>query len=132
MKVYILLTLLLLGLGATLNRCLPFVGSEARIERIRDERDDWARRAGQAADNATAQRTAFDESERLRGAETAEARTALAEAAGQCEARVASARKSAAAIAAIVTKEPRRDPQGCPVRQLVDPGQLRDALAPAR
>lgn len=76
------------------------------------------------------QKAAYDRSEALRAAEAAQAATALSEASKTCSARVARARASGAAISAIITPEPRRDPNACPDRTLVDPGILRDALAP--
>lgn len=109
---------------------VALIGVRGDLAKARDDlsdmttsRDDW-RRYG------LAEKAAYDRSEALRAAEAAQAATALSEASKTCSARVARARASGAAISAIITPEPRRDPNACPDRALVDPRILRDALAP--
>lgn len=95
--------------------------AEANAKAWEKSSDAWSR-------NAQGWEAGFHKAEGLRASETTQARTAVDEGEKLCDARVAEARRSSAAIRAIVTKEPRRDPQGCPIRELVDPGSLRDAL----
>lgn len=110
---------------------LPVIGPGARIERLADDRDGWRDKAREWIGYGRAEQKAFRESERLRGVEYSQGVTALNEAQTACDARVARARASAAAIKAIVTKEVPHDPQGCAVRSLVDPRELREAVTPA-
>lgn len=110
---------------------LPVVGPGARIERLSTDRDEWRDKAREWIAYGRAEKRAFDESERLRRVEYGQGVRALNDAAALCDTRVARARASAAAIKTIVTKEVPRDPQGCPVRVLVDPSELREAIAPA-
>jgi len=51
-------------------------------------------------------------------------------AADQCQARVDAARLSARRIETIIERPVHVDPQGCAVRSLVAPDELRDALQP--
>lgn len=53
------------------------------------------------------------------------------EAARQCQARVDDARRSAQRIQTIVERPYEVDPSGCPVRDLLPGGELRDALTPS-
>lgn len=110
---------------------LPVIGPGARIERLSADRDDWRDKAGEWIAYGRAEQEAFRESERLRGVEYSRGVSALNEAQKACDVRVARARASAAAIKAIVTKEVPHDAQGCAVRALVDPRELREAVAPA-
>lgn len=88
----------------------------------------WKATADENAKAARAWEASFRQSESLRDKETAEAVAAYNHLSAQCDARVAAARKQALAIHALIEKDPPRDPHGCPVRQLVDPDGLRDAL----
>lgn len=72
----------------------------------------------------------FAKAESLRRGEHGQAVAAVTADQRACDARVAQARRSTLAIQSLVSKEVPRDPQGCPVRQLVDPRELRDALHP--
>lgn len=121
------LALKILGplLGAAL---LMGVGAYGAARVLEPRVDHWRAAAAANAKNAAAWEVSFRKSEQLRDAETAQAVAAYNQLSGQCEARVAAARKSALAIHALIEKDPPRDPQGCPVRQLVDPAGLRDAL----
>ena len=116
--------------GIAADRFTPIIGANARIQHFKADRDAWREKAQGWIAYGRAEKKAFDESERLRGVENGRAVEALNEAGQACSARVARARASAAAIRTIVTKEPRRDPQGCPLRELVPVGELRDALTP--
>lgn len=100
------------------------------LERVSADRDDWRTATGKWQSAAGMWRGAFGLSEGRRKTETRQARDAVGQAAAACDTRVAEARRSSRAITALITKEPAHDPQGCPVRQLLDPGQLRDALKP--
>lgn len=117
--------------GIAADRFTPIIGANARIAHFKHERDGWYRNAKAWEAYGRAEQAAFRESERLRGVEQRRAVTALDEASKACSARVARARASAAAIRTIVTKEVPHDAQGCPVRELVDAGELRNALRPA-
>lgn len=120
-----------LAAGGLLDRCAPIVGAHSQIERVKADREKWKAASVSWERAADGWKASFGRAEDLRDQEAKRAGDALAEAAGTCELRVAKARQSAAAIAALVTKEPKRDPSGCPLRALVDPRELRDALAPA-
>lgn len=93
----------------------------AERDKARGEAKDWARAYG-------SEKQAFTDAEGLRRQEGSTARAAAQADAAQCSSRVAEARRSALAIHDIVSTEVPHDPQGCPVRVLVDPGRLRDAL----
>lgn len=52
--------------------------------------------------------------------------------AAACEARLAEARRSSVALRNLLNQEVPRDPQGCPVRAMLDPDGVREAIgAPA-
>ena len=67
-------------------------------------------------------------SEALRASEYAKATSALSEAEKACSARVHAAIKSGAKIHALVTRPTVLGKDNCPVRQLLNAGELRDAL----
>lgn len=78
-----------------------------------------------ARDLAIAERDAIAEQAR------ANAQTAVGDAnetAAACEARLAEARRSSAAIRDLLNQEVPRDPQGCPVRAMLDPDGVREAI----
>ncbi|RZJ42341.1 MAG: hypothetical protein EON87_14830 [Brevundimonas sp.] len=70
-------------------------------------------------------------SESRRGEERQTSQAAATSLIEQCAARVFEARQSARVIERIVTKEPTYDTTRCPVRELVDPRSVREALQPA-
>lgn len=115
--------------GGLTDRLAPIIGANARIAHFKAE----AVAARSATRDANARADAWtaraQTSDGLRSQEHAQAVQAATEAQASCDARVASARRAAAAIQKLVTKEVPRDPQGCPVRQLVDPRELFDAVA---
>ncbi len=122
--------LILMAAGAAAWDRMPFIGPHAVQVRITKERDA-ARQAASDWERYTHAWTAsFHESERLRGQETKEARDAVNDDAKLCDARVAEARRSTEALHTLLHKEPAHDPSGCPIRELVDPDRLRDALQP--
>lgn len=125
------LAAILLISGVTLDRCAPVIGAHAQVQRVAKDRDSWKQASGEWKRAAGGWEASFRAAEQLRSTENTRARAAVADVSATCEIRVAKARQSAASIAALVTKEPKRDPQGCPIRSLVDAGQLRDALAPS-
>lgn len=116
--------------GIATDRMTPVIGANARIQHFKAESAAWRKKADDWVAYGKAEKAAFAESERLRRTENSRAVEALNEAGQVCSVRVARARASAVAIHAIVTKEPRRDPQGCPLRELVPARELRDALTP--
>lgn len=111
---------------------VPGIGPRARVEHQRELVMKWRGAYEEWRSYGKAERAAFLESERLRKAEAEVARGALQSAEKSCGVRLAEARRSAAAIRSIVTQEPSHDAQGCPVRGVVPPNQLRDALQPSR
>lgn len=78
-----------------------------------------------------AEKRAFDSTQAARTREQTVAQASAGDQAKMCQARVDEARRSSAAITTLISKESAHDPQtGCPVRSLMDPGELRDALQP--
>ena len=116
--------------GALAATVTPLVGANARVERERGQVQIWKGHASANRATAIAYARKSGQSEGLRKRETAQAIAAVNAAASSCDARIAKARRSAAAISTLLSKEPTRDSNGCPVRQLLDPRQLRDALRP--
>lgn len=99
--------------------------------------DDKAVRAKLASETARAdswvrygreEKAAFDESERRRTAEHRKATASIDRVNLKCDADVREARRSAAAIKGIAYAPPKRDVDNCPLRAVVDPGRLSDAL----
>lgn len=137
MNLYVALAIAgtLLASGAAADRFTPIIGANARINHFKTATAAETRRAEGWRENAAkwtayghAEKRAFDESERLRGAEGDRAVTRLNEAGRACSARVARARASAAAIERIVTKPVEFDKDRCPTRALMDEKELSDAL----
>lgn len=117
--------------GALAWQFLPVWGAGARLGAVQADlaamttsRDDWRRSAGEWE-------ASFRSAEATRVREQGVAQAAANNLIQQCAARVEEARRSARVIERIVTREPTYDENRCPVRELVDPGQLRDALGPA-
>lgn len=123
-----------LGIGASAFAAAAFIlmvhlgADAARKRQLTKANAAWASWAGYGR----AEKRAFDGERTARGQEAAQA---LADATKQdslCRARVDAARRSAVAINTLLSKEPTREPTtGCPTRELLDAGQLRDALRPA-
>jgi hypothetical protein len=111
--------------------CLAFAG-------VQTLRLDSAKASVHAARLETARETAraraweasYRQADALRREEQGRALRAVSEGEAMCDARVAKARKSSAAIQTIVKTETRYDPTGCPVRERVPDSLLHDALAP--
>lgn len=116
--------------GVLLGHCAPVVGANARIDRVAADRDAWKVTAGKFETAALSWKAARNASEFLRAKEADTASAAANSLIEQCAARVAEARASARTIERIVTREPTYDQNRCPVRELVDPDQLRLALQP--
>lgn len=108
----------------------PLVGANARVAHARAQVETWKGHAANNRATALAYARKSGRSEGLRKREARQAIDAVNALAGSCDARIATARRSAAAISTLTRKEPPRDPQGCPVRQLLDARQLRDAVRP--
>jgi hypothetical protein len=117
--------------GVVTDRLAPVVGANARVAQAEAGAAAWRTNAQGWRAYGTAEAAAFRQSESLRRREQAQAAAALSYAGKLCVDRVRRARASAAAVAAIVSKEPLHDPQGCPVRELVPADSLRDAISPA-
>lgn len=100
----------------------------AQLVAAEQARDGWRNASDRWSATALGWRASFRAAEGLRGREHAQAVHAIDAAAQACDARVAEARRSAIAIHTLVNKEPAYDADHCPVRSLLDPGQLRDAL----
>lgn len=118
-------------MGAVAWHFLPGIGPGDRLHRAAQETASWKSEAGDQARLARNWKASFDASETLRKQETTDAIEAVASEIERCAARVTEARQSARVIERIVTKEPTYDENRCPVRELVDPDQLRQALQPA-
>lgn len=103
-------------------------GEAAGRGKIAADRDAWRTTAKTYLGAAKAWERSFRGAERFRAQERARAEQAVGDLATACDARVASARRSAAAIQSIVTREVRYDESRCPVRAVVGAGELRDAL----
>lgn len=119
-------------MGAVVWHFMPGIGPGDRLQRAAQETASWKSEAGDQAHLARNWKASFDASETLRKQETADAIEAVTSEIDRCTARVAEARQSARVIERIVTKEPTYDQNRCPVRELVDPDQLRQALQPGR
>lgn len=117
--------------GALLWTWTPLIGSAARYARLEDARDAKAAAAKAWEAHARGWMASFHAAEGIRRDERQNSRMATEQLVAQCDARVAQARQSARVIERIVTKEPIYDETRCPVRSLVDPGELRRALQPA-
>ena len=125
---YIAAFAVIFGAGVYTSHKAPFFGSDATVSRLTKDRDVQKAQALTNWRAWKAEKGAFDQSEALRGQEGSQAVRAVTQAVQACDARVATARRSTAAIAAITGKAPTYDANSCPVRELVDPGRLRDAL----
>lgn len=116
--------------GALIWQFLPAWGAGTRLAAVQGDlaamttsRNDWRTSAGRWE-------ASFRSAEATRVREQGVAQAAANSLIQQCAARVEEARRSARVIERIVTKEPTYDADRCPVRELIDPGQLRDALGP--
>lgn len=103
-------------------------GASARNAKLSTDRDNWRSTARTYLAAAKAWEASYRGAEGLRDQERERARSALDAAAKVCDGRVSAARRSAAAIQSIVTKEVRYDESRCPVRAVIGAGELRDAL----
>lgn len=118
------------ALGAAVYHYAPFVGARAQINAADKVAERWETQAGDWRRASIGWEKSYRLSETRRGNETATAQAAATSLIQQCSARVAEARASARVIERIVTKEPTYDANRCPVRELVDPDSLREALGP--
>jgi hypothetical protein len=75
---------------------------------------------------------AFQACESLRSIEQQQAIKSADDAEKSCQSRIAEARRSSVRIREITNEAPTLDQNGMPVRELYDPGELRDALGAAR
>jgi hypothetical protein len=103
-------------------------GLSAGKAKVSGDRDAWRRTAGQYLASAKSWEKSFRSSDKIRAQERSDAVQAVDDAGKACDARVAAARRSSAAIQSIVTREVRYDESRCPVRAVVGSGELRDAL----
>lgn len=120
------------ALGAVVWHNLPVVGPATRLDRAAADTASWKTASEDWERSSRNWKASFTGSETLRKQEADDAREAVASEIERCAARVTEARHSARVIEHIVTKEPTYDANRCPVRELVDPDQLRQALQPGR
>lgn len=118
--------------GALLVWFLPVVGFGAQIVRAELEADTWKQSAEDWRKVARGWESSFRSSEAMRKSEQDRAVDAVDLERKACSALVNEARRSAVVIEKIVTKEPTYDANRCPVRELVDPDSLREALTAPR
>ncbi len=121
--------IIIAAIGAALTAGLGF---RAYLGWLHADRDAWRRTARTAQAEAAGWKAAHRQLKDVRDGEIDTARKAATQADQACDARVDAARRSSAAVRTIIEKEPRRDQAGCPLRERVDPGLLRDALQPGR
>ena len=109
---------------------LPVVGPGARIGALKEDVAEAQEREAQAKRQATAWEVSFRSSEEARQGDQHAAAAAVTAANQACDARLTEARRSTKVIERIVNEPAKNDASGCPVRSLVDPRELRDALHP--
>lgn len=117
-------------LGAVVWVYFPIIGSRAELARVDAERDLAVAAAKAWEGHARGWQASYHAAEGIRADEQENARQAASQAAASCLTQIERARASSRVIERIVTREPTYDPNRCPVRELVDPDQLRDAIAP--
>lgn len=125
---YVAVAALFIGAGIWIAHKAPFIGLDATVSRLTKDRDAQKAQALANWQWGTAEKAAFDKSESLRADEAKQANASATSADKVCAGRVATARQSTAAIAAITTKAPTYDSKSCPVRVLVAPDSVRNAL----
>lgn len=124
-------------LGAVAWTWAPVIGPRAQLQRSEAQRSMLQTAADNWKGNALGWMISFSVSESNRLDETRNARAAIDYANGSCLTQIEEARRSSSVIERIITKEPvyvQSDPL-CPAavqRELVDPDQLRQAIAPGR
>ncbi|KQS55883.1 hypothetical protein ASG17_07485 [Brevundimonas sp. Leaf363] len=118
-------------IGALLWHWTPFIGPAASHARQEARHDVAIAGTNEWKRHALGWMASYRVSESRRGEERQTSQAAATSLIEQCAARVAEARQSARVIERIVTKEPTYDPSRCPVRELVDPRSVREALQPA-
>lgn len=74
------------------------------------------------------EKAVFDKSEALRKSDQLAAIGSINAAQADCTVRIAEAKRSASAIRKIVNAQPKLDQNNCPVRNVIDPGLLQNAL----
>lgn len=116
--------------GAVLWHFLPVLGPSGKLARLDAERDVAVEAAAAWKRHAQGWEASFHASEGRRADDQENANQAASYAAASCLTQIERARASARVIERIVTQEPAYDENRCPVRSLVDPDQLRDAIAP--
>lgn len=116
--------------GALAYHFLPAWGVRAQVAALEADVATWSKSSADWQRAAGGWESSFRASEAARGRERSTAQAAANSLIEQCGARVEEARRSARVIERIVTREPTYDANRCPVRELVDPGSLRDALSP--
>lgn len=114
--------------GALVVWFLPVVGFGAQIVRAELEADTWKQASLDWRKSSRGWESSFRSSEANRKKEQDRAVDAVDLERIACSALVNEARRSAVVIEKIVTKEPTYDANRCPVRELVDPDRLREAL----
>lgn len=124
---------LLMGVGALAALSVAFAavhhaGVLSGKAKVTPDRDRWRETARSYLRAANAWEASFRKAEGLRVEEGKQARRSADQATRACDARVATARRSAVAIQSIVTKEVQYDASRCPVRAVVGADELRNAV----
>lgn len=122
--------LVLMAAGAFAWQRTPVIGPAAVQKRLADDRDTWKGHSQHNLAAAQAWEASFHRSEKIRANETTVANIAAGASDRACLARVNEARRSSRIIGEILTREPQRDANNCPIPGLVPADSLRDALQP--
>ena len=117
-------------LGAVVWTYVPVIGPRAEAARVVAQRDVALAAAKAWEGHARGWQASYHAAQGIRANEQENARQAASQAAASCLNQIERARASARVIERIVTREPTYDANRCPVRELVDPDQLRDAISP--
>jgi hypothetical protein len=98
------------------------------LSRVRVDRDKWHGVADTWEQAAKDFKRAFERSEDLRERENSQAVTAINDSAAFCEKRVAQAKRDVLSLRSLLNKEPKREPNGCAIRELLPSDELRAYL----
>lgn len=118
-------------IGAALWHTLdtPFIHGPGRtINELRSELDDVEGERDAALATVAQRNTELDASEQLRSTEADAAMASLEAAEARCHDRIQRAVDGARAVREIVYERVEVDSNNCPVRDVFEPGQLRDAI----
>jgi hypothetical protein len=108
----------------------PIIGPHARLVAAKVLQADTETRLGKWRDAAIGWEASFRKSEQARKDDAKAAVNAVQSSEDQCDARVAKARRSVRVIEEIVNEPFNRGADNCPLRDLVKPDLVRDAVNP--